>query len=34
MGIKSDRDGKGSKVCVLFGIFSPKKEENEECCDE
>lgn len=25
MGIKGELDGKGSKVCVLFGIFSPKR---------
>lgn len=27
MGIKGKLDGKGSKICVLFGIFSPKRRE-------
>ena len=28
-GLKNDQDDKGSKVCVLFGIFSPKKEKKK-----
>lgn len=27
MGIKGEPDGKGSKICVLFGIFSPERRE-------